>query len=129
MKLDVIPHVSVDSVRFGMTRNEVRALWGKASEFKKTPEAETTTDDFGFCHVYYDENDCCEAIEIFDDADVWIDGGKVFPLAADEMLEAFPQFEEDEDGPICADKAMAVYAPDGKAESILLARRGYFDFG
>ena len=31
-----------------------------------------TADNFGFCHVFYDENDKCEAIEIFDEVEVYV---------------------------------------------------------
>lgn len=127
MILNVIPLVGVGSVRFGMSRRQVRAIWGDASEFQKTPDSIAATDDYGFCHVYYDEKDCCEAIEVFDDAEVLIDGRKLFPLDADELLERFPEFEADDDGPICCRWAAAVYAPYGTAESILFGKEGYFE--
>lgn len=127
MILNAIPLVGVGSVRFGMTRSQVGAIWGDAVEFKKTPDSIAATDDFGFCHVFYDEKDRCQAIEIFDDAEVLIEGRKAFPLDADELLEAFPEFEEDDDGPICFRWAAAVYAPDGAAESILFGKEGYFE--
>ncbi len=41
-------------VEFGMDRETVRSRLGKYTEFKKSEDSENTTDDFGFCHVYYD---------------------------------------------------------------------------
>lgn len=127
MTLNAIPLVGVGSVRFGMSRSQVRGIWGDAEEFQKTPESTAMTDDFGFCHVYYDGNDCCEAIEIFDEAEVRIGGRKIFPLAPDELLERFPEFEADDDGPISYRWAAAVYAPYSAAESILFGKEGYYD--
>lgn len=52
MRLNVIPLESVGDVKFGMTREEVRSILGDAEEFKKDPDDDITTDDFGFCHVF-----------------------------------------------------------------------------
>ena len=57
MRLNVNPLESVGDVKFGMTREEVRSILGDAEEFKKDPDDDITTDDFGFCHVFYDEDD------------------------------------------------------------------------
>ena len=80
MRLNVNPLESVGDVKFGMTREEVRSIFGDAEEFKKDPDDDITTDDFGFCHVFYDEDDRCEAVEIFD-AEVFIDGKQVYSPA------------------------------------------------
>ena len=66
MRFDAVPTVRVNGVKFGMNREKVRSLLGAATEFYKFDDDINTTDDFGFCHVFYDENDKCEAIEIFD---------------------------------------------------------------
>lgn len=34
MRLNVIPLVGVGSVRFGMSRGQIRAVWGNAEEFQ-----------------------------------------------------------------------------------------------
>ena len=91
-------------------------------------ESETMTDDFGFCHVYYDGNDECEAVEIFSETDVNIDGKQIFPISLDEAYEVFPFLAEDEDGPLSIEKSIGIYAPDGEMESILFGKEGYYDY-
>lgn len=39
-------------------------------EFRKTPSDVSTTDDFGAFHVFYDNDDCCKAGELFNDIKV-----------------------------------------------------------
>lgn len=126
MRLDVIPLKSVGDVRFGMSRGEVRAVWGDAEEFKKDPDDVVTTDDFGFCHVFYDEDNKCEAVEIFD-AEVFIDGKQVYPIDMDRALELLPDLEEDDIGPISYERSIGIYAPDDEMESILFGRDGYYE--
>ena len=128
MTLNAIPLVGVDRIRFGMKRSEVRSVWGDAVEFRKTPQSETMTDDFGFCHVYYDGNDECEAVEIFSETDVNIDRKQIFPISLDEAYEVFPFLAEDEDGPLSIEKSIGIYAPDGEMESILFGKEGYYDY-
>lgn len=111
-----------------MPRSEVREIWALDSEFLKTGFSSSTTDDFGFCHVYYDDNDCCEAIEVFDDAEVYIDGKLIFPVPMDVVCKTFPDFETDDDGGISVEKAIGIYAPYGKAESIVIGKEGYYDY-
>lgn len=128
MLLDANPLIGIDRIRFGMERSKVRAIWGDAVEFKKTPVSETTTDDFGFCHVYYDENDECEAIEVFSESEVYVDGKKIFPIDLKKALGTFLFLSEDEDGAISAEKSVGICAPEGKMESILFVKDGYYDF-
>ena len=66
IKMDIVPLISVGKVEFGMPRTEVRQIFGEFSEFRKSELSKNTADAFSFCHVYYDNNNCCEAIEIFD---------------------------------------------------------------
>ena len=128
MKLNAIPLEGVENVRFGMSREEVRNIWGEAREFFKTSDSEVPTDDFGFCHVYYDESDRCEGIEIFDDAQVYVQGQLIFPIDLNDFMEIFPGFSEDDDGPYSTERSIGIYAPDGTMESIMFAKEGYFDF-
>ena len=47
----------VNGVSFGTKRKAVRAVFGTAKEYKKNKFSETITDDFGFCHVFYNAED------------------------------------------------------------------------
>lgn len=128
MRFDVIPLVEVNNVRFGMARDEVRRIWGSATEFLKTQEDKITTDDFGFCHVFYDSDNCCEAIELFSENEVYINGIKVFPVNFKLALIAVPSFIKDDDGLISYDLSIGIYAPDEEnIESILFGKKNYFE--
>jgi len=56
MEIKAIPLKSVNGIKFGMKREEVRKLLGEYEEFKKSVLSTNTTDDFGYCHVYYNKN-------------------------------------------------------------------------
>ena len=80
------PLVEINGVKFGMPRSEVRTvLGGKYKEFKKSKFSKNTTDDFGICHVLYNKDDKCEAVEVFRECEVSVNGKLVFPL----RLECF----------------------------------------
>ena len=53
MRLNVNPLESVGDVKFGMTREEVRSIFGDAEEFKKDPDDEMESILFGR-DGYYD---------------------------------------------------------------------------
>lgn len=117
----------VHGVSFGMKRAAVREAFGTAKEFRKSKYSKTTTDDFGFCHVFYNANDECEAIEIFDDVEVEVDGTVVFPTAIESVKKEIPDLLE-EDGSLISKKfSVGIYAPSGKMESILFGAPGYYD--
>lgn len=126
MRFDAVPTVSVNGVKFGMSREKVRSLLGVAEEFYKFKDDVNTTDDFGFCHVFYDENNECEAIEIFDEVEVYVNGSLVFPTDFETAKKVIEDFEEDDDGLISISKSIGIYAPYGRMESILFGKDGYY---
>ena len=117
MRFDAVPTTGVNEVKFGMNREEVRRLLGSATESYKFDDDVNTTDDFGFCHVFYDDNNECEAIEIFDEAEVYVNELLIFPT----------DFEQDDEGLISISKSIGIYAPDGDMESILFAKEDYYN--
>lgn len=127
MRLDAIPTVGVNEVKFGMNRDEVRNIFGEATEFYKFDDDTNTTDDFGFCHVFYDDDDKCEAIEIFDEAEVYVDGKLVFPTDLKSAQEVIRDLEEDDEGAMSFEASVGIYAPDDEMESILFGKKGYYD--
>ena len=93
LELEVRPHDGVGPIRLGTTRAECRALaeGGHGGEFLKTADAERTTDElFGAVHVYYDDEDRCEYIEVSRSPDVrpTFDGAPLLELAAAEAVAA-----------------------------------------
>lgn len=125
--INVIPLSEVNGVKFGMKREEVRSCFGTAKEFRKSKFSKTTTDDFGFCHVYYNINDECEAIELFDECEVKINGITVFPYESDTLKKMITDIEEDDTGFISKNLSIGIYSPDGKMESILFGCKGYYE--
>lgn len=123
--INAIPLKEVNGVAFGMKRNDVRNILGEAKEFKKSKFSKITTDDFGFCHVFYNANDECEAIEVFDSVDVLINGEAVVDINSIKCL--FSDIEEDSYGFISKGLSIGIYAPDNKIESILFGRKGYYE--
>ena len=56
-KLQVVLLESVGKIKFGMTRKEVRDNYEVKGEFIKNGFSENLTDDLGFCHVYYNDEE------------------------------------------------------------------------
>ena len=128
MKFNVVPKVRVNGVEFGMNRDEVRKLLGKATEFYKFDDDNNTTDDFGFCHVFYGDDNKCEAIELFDDdVEIYLNDVLLFPTELHMAKSIVSDFEQDDDGLISYSQSIGIYAPDGEMESILFGKEGYYD--
>ena len=123
----VIPMEKVNDIEFGMERSEVRKKFAvPVREFKKSKFSKRTTDDFGSCHVYYDENDKCEAVEIFDEVAVYAYDKKIFPVTVEEVKKIIPDLVEEEDSYISENLSIGIYAPGDKMESILIGCKGYY---
>lgn len=137
MRFDVIPTVKVNEAEFGMSRAEVRGLMGQPkSEFRKFSD-ENTTDEYDSYHVFYDEDDRLEAVEIFNDegVEVYVGDVLVFPTDLVTARELIPDSEIDDDGLTCVAQSIGIYAPDAldetvsdpEVEGILFGKRGYYD--
>ncbi len=131
MKIRAIPTESVGQIKFGMSRSEVRTAVGKAfSEFRKSKFSANTADDFGYMHVFYDAKDNCEAVEVFDDCIIEVDGVCLIPCgkaAADEWLKARDAAAEiSPDNSTSNALSIGIGASDGKVESILFGRADYY---
>ena len=98
MRINVVPTKSVSEVEFGMNRDRVRAILGDAIEFFKFEDDINSTDDFGFCHVFYDKDNKCEAVEVFNDVEVFLNDTLFFPTDFTTAKIMIPDFEQDEDG-------------------------------
>ena len=121
------PLKEVNGIKFGMKREDVRKIIGEAKEFKKSKFSKNTTDDFGYCHVFYNEDDECEAIEIFNNTEVLIDETVVFPINISEIKTIIKDLVEEEGSFISKSQSIGIYAPNGNMESILFGNIGYYE--
>ncbi len=121
------PLIEVNGIEFGMNRKEVRkVLSGEVREFRKSKFSKSTTDDFGTCHVYYDNNDKCEAIEVFGDVTVSIADKVIFPSDIKTIEKMISDIAEEDGSYISKQLSIGIYAPNGKMESILFGAKGYY---
>ena len=84
------PFSSVGKISFGANRDEVRNILGQFTEFRKTRFSKNTTDDFGGLHVYCNEGDTVDAIELFPiDTLVLYKKKDLFGLSKEELIMLF----------------------------------------
>lgn len=121
------PLKEVNGIKFGMKREDVRKIIGEAKEFKKSKLSKNTTDDFGYCHVFYNDDDECEAIEIFNNTEVLINETVVFPINISEIKTIIKDLVEEEGSFISKSQSIGIYAPNGNMESILFGNIGYYE--
>lgn len=125
-KIIVDPLVQVGSIPFGSSRILVRNAFGKYHEQKKSVLSKNTMDDFGFCHVFYDERNKCEAFEFFPEIEIEIDNKVIFPGNIDSIVGMLGGFATEDSIYINSEKSIGISVKDGIMESILFARKGYY---
>lgn len=124
---NVNPLISVGDIKFGMKRSEVRnVIKGDYKVFKKTKFSKNTSDNFGFCHVFYNGSDECEAIEIFEEINVLIDGTKIFPAKISDVRNFIQDLIEEDGSYISESVSIGIHAPTDEIESILFGNEGYY---
>ena len=128
LKWNAQPLKEINGIRFGMPRTLVRELFdGEYREFKKNRFSKNTTDDFGICHVFYNLEDKCEAVEVFIGCEIFVDGKMFFPVKIESMKNLIKDFEEEYGSYISKSQSIGIYAPNGMPESILFGAVGYYD--
>ena len=124
----LVPTKSIGDINFGMNRSEVRALFsGAFEEFKKTEDSDETTDDFGDFHVYYDEDDKVEAVEIFENVNVEYEGKTIFPIAVGDIIKIFEDIEVEEEFLTDYEKSIGYSLDEDEVECVLFGNEGYYD--
>ena len=138
MKFTIIPYVGVDKIHFGMQRDQVRScLGGMFKEFRKSSDSLNTTDAFDGVHIYYNEDNCCEALEFFSPSEVMFNGYNIIGFAyslGKKIFEAeSTAITEDAYGLDARDLGVGLYAPDYEDDSealiqgVFVYRRGYYN--
>ncbi|MFF2092525.1 hypothetical protein [Paenibacillus sp. NPDC058174] len=130
--------IGVGPIKFGMTKKEIRSVISSdVKEFKKTPTSETLTDVFDFCHVYYKQDDTCEAIELFEPAIPIFNNEKLIGVSFKEVKKLFLQLDKDveieETGLTSIKYGVALFVPSlsrsekEPVEGVFLFEQGYYD--
>lgn len=125
---NVEPLKDINGIKFGMSRDEVRKVMScEVKEFKKSKFSKNTADDFGCCHVFYDNDNKCEAVEIFSEITVTIQGKVIFPTEVSVAKSIITDLEEDNGSYISKSQSIGIYVPYDNMESILFGINGYYE--
>lgn len=126
-KWKVTPLKAVGKIQFGMPRDAVRKIMGNIyKEYRKNKYSKNTLDDFGFYHVFYDMNDMCEAVEIFENVEIEIDDIQIFPGTVSNAYRIIGDLAEGEGGLISISQSVGISVSDGRIESILFGKKDYY---
>lgn len=139
MSFIVIPKTSVGPVVFGQNREQVRvAAKSPVTPFWKTPESTVQTDAFdelGF-HVYYDENDRCVAVEMWEESDPVLDDVHFFSMtpkmASSWLSQMDPNMTSDSVSATSNKICISIYSDAGinseneKLDSVIVFVDGYY---
>ena len=130
-KIVINPTVGVGKVMFGCTRDQTRKVFGKKyKEIKKSNFSENTMDAYDDYHVYFSKDNTFEAVEVFGNIEVVVEGKTIFPGKVDALKETFPRLVKDDYGMIDYEKSVAIIFSEHDEKligSILFGRKGYFD--
>lgn len=132
-KTNFLPYIGTEQIKFDSVREEIRNSLGAYKEFKKTKFSKNTTDDFTFCHVFYDANNKVEAIEYFDTIELLYKEKNLFLLLFTELKSFLKSnsidYQEDDFGFKSDSIGLSVYSPEKtKIESLLIYKKGYFNY-
>lgn len=126
-KWEVKPLEEINGIKFGMNREIVRnIIKTEFKEFKKSKFSKNTSDDFGFCHVFYNSSNEFIAIEFFKDIGLTINGKTIFPIFVSEIKSIFPDLEKDNNQYISKINSIGISTENEKVESILFGIEGYY---
>ncbi|MDO4755141.1 MAG: hypothetical protein Q4A54_02280 [Parabacteroides sp.] len=122
----IVPTKSVNGIKFGTERKVVREkIAMDYTEFKKNKFSVNTSDNYGSFHIFFDEQDRFEAIELFKEEVVVIKDTKVFPCSVSDIGLMADDFVEDAGNYISKNKSIGLTVANGMVEAALF---GYFDY-
>lgn len=138
MVFKIIPYKGVGEIEFGMSRDKVRELFNNAYvEFIKSTNSENTTDDFSDIHVYYNNLNECEAVEIYEASSVTYCNMEIFRASYSEVKEMLEQLDNtldiNEAGFTSYKFGIGVFAPYAEdepnepVESVIVFTKGYYE--
>ena len=131
LKFDVKTKKSVNGADFGCDRETTRKVFGKKYvEIRKNEFSENTMDVYDSFHVFFTKDNRFEAIEIFGDIKVTVNGERIFPGSVDKAINVLPKLTRDDYGLI--DKANSIgitlsQDDENEIEAILFGCEGYYE--
>lgn len=129
-KFDVKVKKSVNAAEFGCSREKTREVFGKKfQEIRKNKFSLNTMDAYESFHVFFTEDNKFEAIEIFGDIKVAVNGEKIFPGGVDKAIKALPELKKDDYGLIDRINSIGITLSqddENKIEAILFGCEGYY---
>ena len=127
MQLTITPTRNVGGISFGMDRNNVRRILpGFQKEFKKSKFSKSSTDDFGYCHVFYNTEDRCNAVEFFEGVELIYNNSNLFELSIDGLKKVFPDLCLEYGSYISRRYSIGIVINNNKVESILVGCQNYY---
>lgn len=121
------PCKNINGILFGTNREEVRKKLGaEFTEFKKNKYSKNTTDNYGNFHVFYNVNNQMEAIEFFEDADIFVGDNQIFPAKAKDVKAIFEDTVIDGDELTSVKYSIGGTIEDGMIVSVLVGCKDYY---
>ena len=121
----------VGDIEFGNERNLIRSIFKEFKEFKKSKFSKNTTDDFEICHVYYNIDNKCEAVEFFNESEIIFNEINLFDLNYSDVQKMFSKLDTNlitNSYEITSKEiGISISFSDRKPETILVFSEGYFD--
>lgn len=131
MIFELEPTIKCGELIFLADRANVRKLLGKFSTFIKSKFSENSTDDFGYCHAYYNKSDQLIAIEFFPEADLRFKGEKLFSLSVSYLSNLLKSYDEaviiDEYSIFSKVLGICAEIDEGDIKSILVCTADYYN--
>ena len=120
----------MNGVPFGEKRQRVREAFGDDfKEMSKTLFSKNTMDAYSNFHIFYTPDDTFEAIEIFPENNIIVDGKNIewtYSAVQTWLKEVDSTMIINTEGILSNILSVGIYAPNGKIESILFAGENYF---
>ena len=124
------PLKGIDDIKFGMLRADLRGKLGVFKEFLKSQFSKTTVDDFGFCHVYYNENNQVDAIEVFNGTAMKIGSEIILPSTSKNAYRIIKALDKDVevDGEYYTSikLSIGITCENNNVSAILLGKKDYY---
>jgi hypothetical protein len=141
MDYTIYPYEGVGPIKFGMTPHQVHEILGEPSDtFYKTPNSKSPTDQYDNlgCQVFYREPYFCNAIQLFEPANLFFHGNPLISFPFRELKKQFQSLDEttaiDDEGLTSYKFGVGLWAPDycgrnddSMVKAVIVFEKGYYD--